>query len=55
MFHETALHNAAKKGDPKIIKFLLIRKGVNINIKDNQGKKPIDYCENPEIKQLLLK
>lgn len=30
-------------------------KGININFKDSEGKKPIFYCNNPEIKQLLSK
>ena len=28
-------------------------KGTDINIKDNQGKKPIEYSENLEIKKIL--
>lgn len=39
----------------KIIKLLLEKKEIDINIEDGQGKKPIDYSENIEIKHLLLK
>ncbi len=38
-----------------IIKLLLEKKEIDINIEDSQGKKPIDYSKNIEIKQLLLK
>ena len=52
---KTALHLAAEIGDLEIIKLLLEKKEIDINIEDSQGKKPIDYSNNIEIKQLLLK
>lgn len=30
-----------------------MKKGIDINIKDSLGKKPIDYSENPEIRRFL--
>ena len=50
---KTALHLAAEKNDIEIIKLLLERKDIDINIIDGQGKKPIDYSSNFEIRQLL--
>ena len=50
---KTALHLAAEKNDIEIIKLLLERKDIDINITDGQGKKPIDYSNNFEIRQLL--
>ena len=50
---KTALHLAAEKNDIEIIKLLLERKDIDINIIDGQGKKPIDYSNNFEIRQLL--
>ena len=50
---KTALHRASELGDLKIIKYLLEKKEININIEDHQGKKPIDYSKNDEIRQLF--
>ena len=36
-----------------MINLLLKNKGIDINVKDDKGKKPIDYATNDEIKQLL--
>ena len=52
---KTALHLAAEIGNLEIIKILLNKKDIDINIEDSHGKKPIDYSENHEIKQLLSK
>ena len=52
---KTALHLASELGDFEIIKHLLEKKEIDINIEDHQGKKPIDYSENDEIKKLLSK
>ena len=51
---ETALHLAAQQGDIEIIKLLLRVKNIDINIEDEQGKKPIDYSKNDEIRKLFL-
>ena len=51
---ETALHLAAQQGDIEIIKRLLREKNIDINIEDEQGKKPIDYSKNDEIRKLFL-
>lgn len=53
IFHSTILHLASKIINLEIIKLLLMIKGVDINIKDSLGKKPIYYSDNNEIKQLL--
>ena len=55
IIHTTVLHLAAQKENFSIIKLLIIKKGIDINIKDSQGKRPIEYSENFEIKQLLSK
>ena len=55
MEQKAALHLAVKIRNLKIIKLLLKKKDIDINIEDNHGKKPIDYSENHEIKQLLSK
>ena len=39
----------------EIIKLLIQKKEININIEDSQKKKQIDYSSNPEIKRLLSK
>ena len=52
---ETALHLAVRNEDTEIIELLLCKKEIDTNIEDSQGKKPIDYSKNIEIKQLLLK
>ena len=52
MEEKTALHLAVEIGNPEIIKLLLDKKDIDINIEDSHGKKPIDYSENHEIKQL---
>ena len=51
----TALHLAVERRNLEIIKLLLQKEEIDINIEDSQGKKPIDYSENDEIKQLLSK
>ena len=53
MEEKAALHLAVEIGNLEIIKLLLEKK--DIDIKDSHGKKPIDYSENHEIKQLLSK
>ena len=35
------------------IELLLNNKEIDINIEDDQGKKPIDYTNNDKIKKLL--
>ena len=55
IFHSTILHLASKQGNLEIIKLLLMKKGIDINIKDDQGNKPIDYSNNHEIRHLLSK
>ena len=55
IINEAVLHLATRIGNSTILKLLLKKKEVDINIKDSQGKKPIDYSENTEIKQLLSK
>ena len=55
MEEKAALHLAVEIGNLEIIKLLLEKKEIDINIEDSHGKKPIDYSENYEIKQLLSK
>ena len=50
---KAALHLASEKGNIKIIKLLLINEAIDINIEDDQGRRPIDYSENDDIIQLL--
>ena len=49
------MHLAVEIGNLEIIKLLLEKKEIDINIKDSHGKKPIDYSKNHEIMQLLSK
>ena len=52
-FYETALHAAVKSGSPEIIKLLLGKKGIDVDIKDSNGKKPIDYSKNDNIRLMF--
>lgn len=52
---KTPLHVAIQTGCIEIIKLLLENKSINVNIPDGQGKLPIDYTNNPEIKALFPK
>ena len=47
------MHLAVEKEYLEIIKLLLENNGIDIHAKDNQGKEPIDYVINNEIKQLI--
>ena len=55
MEQKVALHLAVEIGKSEIIKLLLEKEEIDINIEDSHGKKPIDYSDNHEIKQLLSK
>ena len=46
---------ATERENHEIIKLLLEKKEIDINIADSYGIKPIDYSENNEIKQLFSK
>lgn len=48
------LHLAVEMEYIEIIQLLLNKKSINVDIKDDQNKKPIDYASNNEIKQLLI-
>lgn len=50
---ETALHIAAQKGLIDSVKLLLSRKDIDIHIKNNAGKTPVDIATDPTIKNLL--
>ena len=50
---KAALHLASEKGNIKIIQLLLINEAIDINIEDEQGRRPIDYSKNDDIIQLL--
>ena len=52
---KAVLHLAVEKGNLEIIKLLLKKEDIDVNIEDSHGKKPIDYSQNYEIKQLLSK
>ena len=47
------MHLAVEKGYYIIIKLLLKNKDINIHIKDDKGRQPVDCGENYDIKQLL--
>lgn len=53
MEEKTKLHLAVEIRNLDIIKFLLEKNEIDVNIQDSHGKKHIDYSENDEIKQLL--
>ena len=46
------MHLAVEKGYLEIIKLLLKNKNIDVQIEDNQGRKPIDYTTNNEIQKL---
>ena len=50
---QTPLHLAVKNEYLDIIILLLKKNGINIDIKDDKGRKPIDYATNNEIWRLL--
>ena len=50
---KTVLHIAVEKEYIDVIRLLLNNKDISIKIKDEQGKNPIDYATNSEIKQLF--
>ena len=52
-FYKTPLHLAVEKNYLETIKLLLKNKKINILAKDDQGRKPIDYTIDNEIKKLL--
>ena len=49
----TPLHLAVQREYIDIIKLILQNKDVNVDIEDDQGKKPIDYTTNSQIIQLF--
>ena len=49
----TALHIAVKNENILVIKLLLKCQKINSNIKDKQGKRPVDLTENQKIKSLF--
>lgn len=46
---KTALHLAVENGNIAIINLLLNNKNIDVNAKDDQGRKPIDLTDNEEI------
>ena len=51
--YQTPLHLAVKNEYFDIIILLLKNSGINIDIEDDKGRKPIDYATNNKIRQLL--
>lgn len=51
--YQTPLHLAVKNKYVDIIILLIKNNGIITDIKDNKGRKPIDYATNNEIKRLL--
>ncbi|XP_065060536.1 osteoclast-stimulating factor 1-like isoform X2 [Rhopilema esculentum] len=49
---DTALHNASWKGHASVVEILLDR-GANKNIQNNEKKKPYDLARNPQVAMLL--
>ena len=49
----TVLHNAARIGNVNNVR-LLLSQGADVNATDAEGKKPLEYASNPEIKELLI-
>lgn len=52
-FYQTALHLAVQKNNIEIVKLLMEKKEIDVNITDYSEKKPIDYSENDKITELL--
>lgn len=51
--HRTPLHLAVLMKNIEIIKLLLNHDGIDINAVNKDGKKPIDYTDDDEIKKLI--
>ncbi|KAK8872241.1 hypothetical protein M9Y10_008007 [Tritrichomonas musculus] len=51
--NSTPLHFAVKNGNAKMISYLLQHKNIDVEIKDDTGKKAIDYATNDKIKELF--
>lgn len=49
----TPLHLAVKRNDVNIVRLILSNGNAQVDIKDDQGKKPIDYATNDQIIQML--
>ncbi|BFZ01874.1 hypothetical protein BsWGS_04913 [Bradybaena similaris] len=49
---DTSLHSAAWKGHSGVIEMLLM-KGARVDIKNNEGKLPVDLTKDPEVAALL--
>ena len=47
------MHLSVEEKSLEIIKLLLENKNIDTSAKDNQGKKPIYYANDDEIKKLL--
>ena len=53
LIYKAVLHLAVEKENKEIIRLLLKRNDIDTNIEDSQGRKPIDYSSNDEIRLLL--
>ncbi|KAI8870613.1 ankyrin, partial [Ramicandelaber brevisporus] len=52
-FGYTPVHAAASHGHPELLDYLL-KKGANPNVPDNDGDRPLHYCETEEAAQMLI-
>lgn len=52
---ETPLHHACEYNHPEIVKLLLAHDGIDANLMNWEGKKPIDTTDSQEIKALFSK
>lgn len=50
---ETVLHLAVRNDDKEVVQLLAQCENINFDIKDKQGKTPIEYAKSEEIKQML--
>lgn len=50
---KTALHFAIEKENYEIVKILLQTNDIDLNIKDDQGKTPIEYAKNGMIREIF--
>ena len=53
LIYKTVFYLAVEKENKEIIRLLLKRNDIDTNIEDSQGRKPIDYSSNDEIRLLL--
>lgn len=53
-YGQTPLHIAVIKKYPDIVQMLVQQYNVDVNLLDNNNKTPLDYCEDTQIKEIIV-